>query len=131
MISGSVATGIAECYRSRCVVFALGGRASLRFKIENRHLMLAAEDTGLSSPYQAEHYGRWHEILRAALDQVPGVHAADFTAHALLAAIRADLVVHLIDDQKMTPEGLCSALAAYIDNVLGGSSDRPGTHKEA
>ncbi|MER5661088.1 TetR/AcrR family transcriptional regulator [Streptomyces mirabilis] len=105
--------------------------ASLRFKIENRNLMTAAEDAGLSSPYQAEHYGWWHEILRAALEQVPGVHNADFTAHALLAAIRADLVGHLIDDQKMTPEGLRSSLAAYIDSVLGGSSDPPGTRKDA
>ncbi|MFF3245316.1 TetR/AcrR family transcriptional regulator [Streptomyces sp. NPDC002870] len=105
--------------------------ASLRFKIENRRLMSAAEDAGLSSPYQAEHYGWWHEMLRAALDQVPGVHDADFTAHALLAAIRADLVAHLIDDQKMTPEVLRSSLAAYIARVLGSSSDPRGTRKEA
>ncbi|MFG2981753.1 TetR/AcrR family transcriptional regulator [Streptomyces sp. NPDC048258] len=105
--------------------------ASLLFKIENRNLMSAAEDAGLSSPYQAEHYGWWHEILRAALDQVPGVQAADFTAHALLAAIRADLVAYLIDDQKMTPEALRSSLAAHIDNVLGNSSDPLGTRQEA
>ncbi|MFD9407947.1 TetR/AcrR family transcriptional regulator [Streptomyces sp. NPDC059989] len=105
--------------------------ASLRFKIENRRLMSAAEDAGLSSPYQAEHYGWWHETLRTALGQVPGVHDADFTAHALLAAIRADLVAHLIDDRKMTPEGLRSSLAAHIDNVLGGASGPRGTRKEA
>jgi AcrR family transcriptional regulator len=93
--------------------------ASLSFKIENRHLMSAAEDAGLSSPYEAEHYGWWHETLRVGLDQVPGVHDADFTAHALLAAIRADLVAHLIDDLKVAPKGLRSSLAAYIDNVLG------------
>ncbi|MFI1252534.1 TetR/AcrR family transcriptional regulator [Streptomyces netropsis] len=93
--------------------------ASLRFKIENRHLMSAAEHAGLSSPYQAGHYGWWHETLRLALDHVPGVHDADFTAHALLAAIRADLVAHLIDDQEMAPEDLRASLAAYIDNVLG------------
>ncbi|WP_374772768.1 TetR/AcrR family transcriptional regulator [Streptomyces sp. NBC_01310] len=102
--------------------------ASLRFKIENRNLMAAAEDAGLSSPYQAEHYGWWHDILRVALDQVPGVHDPDFTAHALLAAIRADLVVHLIEDQKMSPGGLRSSLAAHIDNVLGNSPEPSGTH---
>ncbi|WP_329440862.1 TetR/AcrR family transcriptional regulator [Streptomyces sp. NBC_01426] len=93
--------------------------ASLRFKIENRNLMTAAEDAGLSSPYRAEHYGWWHEVLRTALDRVPGVHDADFTAHALLAAIRADLVAHLIDEQGVDAEGLRSSLAAYIDKVLG------------
>ncbi|MFI2352785.1 TetR/AcrR family transcriptional regulator [Streptomyces sp. NPDC019443] len=97
--------------------------ASLRFKIENLQLMSAAEDAGLSNPYQAAHYGWWHETLRVALDQVPGVHDAEFTAHALLAAIRADLVVHLINDQKTAPECLRASLAAYIDKVLGNSSD--------
>ncbi|MFE5768599.1 TetR/AcrR family transcriptional regulator [Streptomyces sp. NPDC056485] len=93
--------------------------ASLRFKIENRHLMVAAEDAGVSSPYRAGHYGWWHATLRAELEQVPGIRDADFTAHALLAAIRADLVTHLIEEQKSTPEGLRSSLAAYVDNVLG------------
>ncbi|MFE2326250.1 TetR/AcrR family transcriptional regulator [Streptomyces sp. NPDC059385] len=93
--------------------------ASLRFKIENRNLMSAAEDAGIGSPYEAEHYGWWHEMLRAQLEDVPGIRDADFTAHALLAAIRADLVAHLVDDAKMTPEGLRSALAAYVDTVLG------------
>ncbi|MFZ3474869.1 TetR/AcrR family transcriptional regulator [Streptomyces sp. 4.24] len=97
--------------------------ASLRFKIENRNLMSAAEDAGLSSPYRAGHYGWWHETLRTALEQVPGVRAADFTAHALLAAIRADLVAHLIDERNMTPEALRSSLAAHVDNVLGADSD--------
>jgi AcrR family transcriptional regulator len=92
---------------------------ALRFKIENRRLMSAAEDAGLSSPYQADHYGWWHHNLCLALDRVPGVHGTDFTAHALLAAIRADLVAHLIDDQKAEPEALRASLAAYIDNVLG------------
>ncbi|MFD5506512.1 TetR/AcrR family transcriptional regulator [Streptomyces sp. NPDC127051] len=105
--------------------------ASLRFKIENRNLMSAAEDAGLSSPYQAEHYGWWHGIVRAALEQVPEVQAADFTAHALLAALRADLVAHLIDDQKMTPEDLRSSLAAHIGNVLGSSPDPLAPRKEA
>jgi AcrR family transcriptional regulator len=93
--------------------------AALRFKIENRNLMSAAEDAGISSPYQAEHYGSWHELLREALAQVPEVHEAEFTAHALLAAIRADLVVHLIDVRKTAPEALRSSLAAHIDSVLG------------
>jgi len=96
--------------------------AVLRFKIENRHLMAAAEDAGLGNPYQAEHYGWWHENLRVALDPLPGVHDAGFTAHALLAAVRADLVVYLIDDQKLAPEDLRASLSTYIGNVLGDSS---------
>ncbi|MFI0980900.1 TetR/AcrR family transcriptional regulator [Streptomyces sp. NPDC021093] len=102
---------------------------SLRFKIENRHLMSAAEDAGVGSLYQAEHYGWWHELLRTELDQVPGVRDPGFTAHALLAAVRADLVIHLIDDQKMTPEGLRSSLAAHVARVLGDGADAPGPRR--
>lgn len=105
--------------------------AALRFKTENRQLMSAAEDAGLSSPYQAEHYDWWHRNICAALVQVPGVRDAEFTAHALLAVIRADLVAHLIDDQKMAPERLRASLAAYLDNVLGDIPDPSGTSNEA
>ena len=105
---------------SRCAPAALGRACA---EIENRGLASVAEDAGLSSPYQAEHYSWWHETLRAALDQVHGVHDAGFTAHALLAAVRADLVMHLIDGQKTAPEDLRASLAAYIDNALGDNSD--------
>ncbi|MFJ8039474.1 TetR/AcrR family transcriptional regulator [Kitasatospora sp. NPDC096147] len=93
--------------------------AALRFKAENRHLMAAAESAGLGSPYQAGHYAWWHTTLRAALAELPAVHGPDFTAHALLAAIRADLVVHLIDRQDETPDSLRAALAAHLDDLLG------------
>ncbi|MEV0117258.1 hypothetical protein AB0H77_29155 [Streptomyces sp. NPDC050844] len=83
-----------------------------------------------STKHQAEHYGSWHELLRGALEQVPGVRDADSTTHALLAAIRANLVVHLIDVQKMTPEALRSALTAHIDNVLCNNPDPPGAREE-
>ncbi|MFE1828052.1 TetR/AcrR family transcriptional regulator [Streptomyces yangpuensis] len=99
---------------------------ALKFKIENRNLMSAAEDAGISSPYRAGHYGWWHETLCAALERVPGLHDPDFTAHALLAAIRADLVTHLIDERRMSPDGLRSALAAHVADVLGSSPPEPG-----
>ncbi|MFI9330204.1 TetR/AcrR family transcriptional regulator [Kitasatospora sp. NPDC052868] len=99
--------------------------ASLRFKIDNWNLMSAAEDAGLNSPYQAQHYGWWHDILRAELVQVPGVHDPDFTAHALLAAIRADLVAHLMEEGRMTAEGLRSSLAAHVGAVLGDGPEPP------
>ncbi|MFJ8431122.1 TetR/AcrR family transcriptional regulator [Kitasatospora sp. NPDC094019] len=99
---------------------------SLLFKIENRHLMSAAEDAGISSPYRAEHYTWWHTVLRSALDEVPGVQHPDFTAHALLATIRADLVAHLVDDRGTTPEALRAALAAHLDTLFGDTASPSG-----
>src|SRR5882757_255184 len=96
--------------------------AALCFKLDNRHLALALEGTGGDSPYEADHYERWHRTLQDALDQIPGLTGLtgnDFTAHALLAATRADLVEHLVGRQRMTREQLRAHLAAFAARVLG------------
>lgn len=92
--------------------------AVLCFKIDNRHLALALEGTGGDSPYAAEHYERWHSTLQAALEQIPGLADGDFTAHALLAATRADLVEHLVGQQRMTREQMRTQLAAFTVRAL-------------
>ncbi|MEU0522317.1 TetR/AcrR family transcriptional regulator [Streptomyces niveus] len=93
--------------------------AVLCFKLDNRHLALALEETGSDSPYRAEHYRRWHGTLRAVLEQIPGLTDGAFTAHALLAATRADLVEHLVGEH--TPrERMRADLADFTARVLGG-----------
>ncbi|MFJ1749807.1 TetR family transcriptional regulator [Streptomyces sp. NPDC088116] len=96
--------------------------AVLRFKLDNRHLSLALEEAGSGSPYQAAHYAWWHGTLRDTLGRVPGLADSDFTAHALLAATRADLVEHLTDPGLggMTPEDMRARLADFAARVLGG-----------
>ncbi|MFF4245490.1 TetR/AcrR family transcriptional regulator [Streptomyces sp. NPDC001822] len=94
--------------------------AVLRFKLDNRHLALALEEAGTGSPYAAGHYTWWHRTLREALRQIPTAPAGDFTAHALLAATRADLVEHLAGEQHMTADRMRADLAAYVAEVLGG-----------
>ncbi|MFG2532159.1 TetR/AcrR family transcriptional regulator [Streptomyces sp. NPDC048516] len=94
--------------------------ALLKFKLDNRHLSLALEEAGSGSPYQAAHYAWWHDILRDALSRLPGTDDnADFTAHALLAATRADLVEHLAGAEGMSPRRMRNRLAAFVDTVLG------------
>ncbi|MFJ6749333.1 TetR/AcrR family transcriptional regulator [Streptomyces sp. NPDC091266] len=93
--------------------------AVLCFKIDNRHLALALEGTGGGSPYAAEHYERWHSTLQEALKHLPGPADSAFTAHALLAATRADLVEHLLGQQRMTRDQLRADLKAYTARVLG------------
>ncbi|WP_405572203.1 TetR/AcrR family transcriptional regulator [Streptomyces phaeochromogenes] len=95
--------------------------ALLCFKLDNRHLALALEATGSDSPYQAEHYERWHSLLRSALEQIPGLTNSDFTAHALLATVRADLVEHLAGRKGVPREDIRKQLASFIAEVLGGT----------
>jgi AcrR family transcriptional regulator len=94
--------------------------AVLCFKLDNRHLALALEETGGSSPYQAAHYQRWHDLLQAMLEQIPGLNDSGFTAHALLAAMRADLVEYLAGHERMPRERMRAQLASFTAGVLGG-----------
>ncbi|MEU1827306.1 MULTISPECIES: TetR/AcrR family transcriptional regulator [Streptomyces] len=96
--------------------------AVLCFKLDNRRLALALEESGSGGPYQAEHYARWHALLRSVLEQVPGLAEADFAAHALLAATRADLVERLADQEGVPRERLRAQLAAYAVRVVAAPS---------
>ncbi|QMU77268.1 helix-turn-helix transcriptional regulator [Streptacidiphilus sp. PB12-B1b] len=99
--------------------------ALLCFKLDNRRLALALEETGnSSSPYRADHYGRWHALLQHTLDQLPDVADSNFTAHALLAATRADLVEHLTGQEHIPRADLRTHLAAFTIAALGA---RPGS----
>ncbi|MFK8909166.1 TetR/AcrR family transcriptional regulator [Streptomyces sp. YS-3] len=104
--------------------------AVLCFKLDHRHLSLALESAGSDSPYGAEHYGWWHATLRDILEQLPGFSGADFAAHALLAAVRADLVDYLTDRHDMAREQLRAELAAFATRTLlhhqEGRRVRPG-----
>ncbi|WP_309055738.1 TetR family transcriptional regulator [Streptomyces sp.] len=92
--------------------------ALLCFKIDNRHLALALEGTGSDSPYRTEHYEWWHSTLKAVLEQLPDVTDSGFTAHALLAATRADLVEHLVGRQHTSREQMRAHLAAFTHKIL-------------
>ncbi|KIF70167.1 transcriptional regulator [Streptomyces sp. AcH 505] len=93
--------------------------AVLCFKLDNRRLALALEESGSNSPYQAEHYERWHHLIRDVLDQIPGLPDPDFTAHALLAATRADLVEHLAEKERVPRDRMRTQLATFTARVLG------------
>lgn len=93
--------------------------AVLCFKLDNRRLAMALEESGSNSPYQAEHYERWHRLLQAVLDQLPGLPDTDFTAHALLATTRADLVEHLAEKERLPRDRMRAQLAAFTARVLG------------
>ncbi|MGW0683953.1 TetR/AcrR family transcriptional regulator [Streptomyces sp. NPDC002754] len=97
--------------------------AVLCFKLDNRRLALALERTGSGSPYQAEHYERWHGLLRSVLERIPGLADGDFAAHALLAATRADLVEHLAGKELAPRERMRAQLADFAARVMAGAPD--------
>ena len=101
--------------------------AVLCFKLDNRRLALALEESGSSSPYRAEHYERWHRLLRAVLEQIPGLTDSDFTAHALLAATRADLIEHLAGEERIPRERMRAQLASFVTSVLASGPLRGST----
>ncbi|MCK1819200.1 TetR family transcriptional regulator [Streptomyces sp. XM83C] len=92
--------------------------AVLCFKLDNRPLALALEENGNGSPYRAEHYAWWHGLLRAVLEEMPGLAEPGFTAHALLAATRADLVEHLAGQEGLPRERLRAQLAEFTTRVI-------------
>ena len=93
--------------------------AVLCFKLDNRSLTLALEESGSTSPYQAAYYERWHGLLTSMLEQVPHLTGGDFIAHALLAATRADLVEHLTERGGVLREELRAQLASFATRVVG------------
>ncbi|WP_086828578.1 TetR/AcrR family transcriptional regulator [Allokutzneria sp. NRRL B-24872] len=92
--------------------------AVLCFKLDNRHLALALEQAGSGSPYSAEHYEHWHTLLRELLEQIPAVDDGDFTAHALLAATRADLVEYLAGAKDVPRERMRTQLASLVGQLI-------------
>ncbi|MEU7973049.1 hypothetical protein AB0B48_13485 [Micromonospora sp. NPDC049089] len=88
----------------------------LRFKLDNRVLTLALESAGGGSPYRNEAYDHWHALLAVLVAEARGPQSADYLAHALLAAVRSDLVEHLRD----WPEARWHAgLDALVGSLLG------------
>lgn len=98
--------------------------ALLSFKLGHRHLALALEESGSTSPYQAAHYERWHSTLQATLERIPGLTGCDFTAHALLAATRADLIEHLTGHVGMSGEQIRARLSDHTAKLLAETQDR-------
>ncbi|MFG1607817.1 TetR/AcrR family transcriptional regulator [Actinoplanes sp. NPDC049265] len=104
--SGTAATGAADALELLLRTW--------RFKQRNRVLALALEREGFGSPYQNEGYEWLHTQLTTLISGVRGAASADFLAHALLAAVRSDLVEHVRGQRGMDPEAGLRALVNAI-----------------
>ncbi|MDG4763625.1 TetR/AcrR family transcriptional regulator [Solwaraspora sp. WMMD406] len=90
--------------------------AILAYKQANRSLALALENAGRGSPYRSPAYGDLHRQLTDIVTGVRGPEHADFLAHALLAAVRSDLLDHLRDEPL---ERIRAGVVALVRAVLG------------
>ena len=105
-------------------------------KLGNRQLTRALE--GATRPpdaptlFQLPHYASAHALLSGLLAGIVGADRADWTAHALLSATRADLIDHLLSAEGWSGERVRGQLGSFVDQVLGPEparrrADRPAT----
>jgi AcrR family transcriptional regulator len=95
------------------------------FKRRHRVLALALEQEGFASPYGNESYDRLHRHLADLVSRARGPRNADFLAHALLAAVRGDLVEYVREESGVDPR---EGLRELARSVLGrsGRVEAPG-----
>jgi AcrR family transcriptional regulator len=94
-------------------------------KFENMHLtsaLEAAESAG--SLYGSPDYRDVHALLTGLLAPDLGSRQAAWSAHLLLAAVRADLLRHLVHEDGMTTDQVRSQLKALVGQLL--PPDGPG-----
>lgn len=96
------------------------------FKLRNRRLVVAAESAGAGSTslYDTPHYTEIHGLLSELLSEMVWPHDVGWTAHALLATTRIDLIDHLVTDGGMSAERIITELRAYTERLLLGNADQ-------
>lgn len=77
-------------------------------------------------------YEQWHVLLVALVTEARGPESADYLAHALLAAVRSDLVEHLRDwPDERWEAGLAALTRAVLDgdaSPTAAGADGPVRH---
>ncbi|GAA3782419.1 hypothetical protein GCM10022225_83480 [Plantactinospora mayteni] len=86
---------------------------------------VALEREGFGSPYENDSYDQLHAQLADLVAQARGTANADFLAHALIAAVRSDLIEHLRNHPDIDAE---AGLRELVHNVL--SPATPGQPAE-
>ncbi|MBR8743949.1 TetR/AcrR family transcriptional regulator [Nocardiopsis sp. MG754419] len=95
------------------------------FKRRHRVLTLALEREGFASPYRNDGYDRLHRHLVDLVTRARGPRNADFLAHALLAAVRSDLVEYLKEGSEADPrEGLRELARSLLGPEPGAEAAR-------
>ena len=90
-------------------------------KFQNMYLTSALEAAEIAGGlYESPDYRDVHALLTGLLAADLGPQQAPWTAHLLLAAVRADLLRHLVDEGGMTTDEVRSQLKELLDRLMNG-----------
>ncbi|HVV75993.1 MAG TPA: helix-turn-helix domain-containing protein [Mycobacteriales bacterium] len=89
-------------------------------KLQNSHLMLALEDGGgpANDIHRSPDYRDVHRLIADLLIADTDRLRADWTAHVLLACVRADLLRHLTETEGMSQTQIRANLRNFIEHTL-------------
>lgn len=89
-------------------------------KLENAHLMIALEDGGAPAHrlHESPDYVTVHELLTDLITASGNPEQAGWVAHLLLAAVRADLLQHLVEVEKRSHPEIRANLQAFTAHTL-------------
>ena len=85
---------------------------------EHRDLLLEVDGAQPAGRYRAGAYGAWHQHVVTLLEQLHAHTEPNLLAHALLAPLAADLVLHLRDDEARPLAELRTALHELVTRTL-------------
>lgn len=90
-------------------------------KLENSHLMLAVEgDAPAQGLYGSADYIAVHGLLADLIAASSGSQHPGWTAHVLLAAVRADLLRHLAEVEGTSHAEIRASLKGFVERALAG-----------
>jgi AcrR family transcriptional regulator len=92
-----------------------------RVKLANLTLMAALEGStsrATESLFSSPNYKSVHILLTDLITRHKKTTRASWTAHALLGVVRADLLWHLVQVEKMTNRHVRSYIAAFVTSTL-------------
>lgn len=90
------------------------------FKLRNRRLVRAVEDArnGATSLYSSPQYREMHDLIAESLTDMGWSLDIEWTAHALLAPTRIDLIEHLATNENMSATRIIEELRGFTDRLL-------------
>ena len=90
------------------------------FKLRNRRLVRAVEDAryGATSLYSSPQYREMHDLIAESLTDMGWSLDIGWTAHALLAPTRIDLIEHLATNEDMPATRIIAELHGFTDRLL-------------